>query len=147
MSEVAHAEGIQSLPPIGDPQYPISYAPIQILESIPDSVKFHLVLDQELNDLVNIGHPTKFGFASLLLGSFIGLLPSVFDAFAHLGTNKFEPKDLWLALAATACLFPGLVLAFMSASTAQRARSVVREIRARKTQPRETHSKRRSRRD
>ncbi|WP_271068868.1 hypothetical protein [Caulobacter sp. NIBR1757] len=85
-----------------------STLPFQIFETRPDSITWHFIFDHELDKLVNISRPIALGLSTMLLGAFLGLLPSIADA-VHLAVvhKPVGLFSLFLVAVGVGCLAGG----------------------------------------
>lgn len=78
--------------------------PFQLYETRPSGITYHWIWGHELEKLVNIARPVTLGLATLFAGGFIGLIPSLFEAFDRVGDGvALSPWALSLCMIAALC--------------------------------------------
>lgn len=84
--------------------------PVQILETRPESITWHIIWDHELQNLTNIARPIILGLSTAFLGCFVGLIPLSIDVLDRIDSNKsISVGDVAAVVAA------GISFAFFSA--------------------------------
>lgn len=106
--------------------------PFQVFQTSPSHITCHTIFDYELDRLVNISRPLTVGFATLLLGAALGLLPSVLETVdlttsgRPIGTSK-----LVILLVFGMCFASGCVFGFFAMRGQKDADNIRAEVRAR----------------
>lgn len=106
--------------------------PFQLYQTRPSSITYHWIWDHELEKLVNISRPVTLGLATLFAGGFLGLLPSLFEAFDKVGEGTV--LSLWgLALCMTAalCLAAAIACGFFAYRGQRDAEGICSGVRTR----------------
>src|SRR5690606_19797988 len=89
--------------------------PIQILETRPESITWHVIWDHELEKITNISRPIILGLATTLLGGFLGLLPMSLGVIrASNASSAVTLEGLAAVIVAALCLSGFVALGFFS---------------------------------
>ena len=107
--------------------------PVQILETRPESITWHIIWDHELENLTNISRPIILGLATTFLGCFIGLVPASFDVFER--ASRLDPLSLGAisaVIAAGASLAFSIAFGFFAIRGQRDAWSIKNDIRTRR---------------
>lgn len=107
--------------------------PVQIYETRPESITWHIIWDHELDDITNISRPIILGLSTTFLGCFMGLIPSSLDVLDKV-TNKLPISMAHVgAVAFTAISFAfSVALGFFALRGQQDADRIKQEIRSRR---------------
>lgn len=109
-----------------------SLLPFQLFETRPSSITWHWIWDHELEKLVNISRPITLGLATAFAGCFVGLLPSIFEAFDRVsGGEVLGLGSLVLCMVAAVCLAAGAVCGFFAYRGQVDAQTVCGTVRTR----------------
>ena len=108
-------------------------APVQILETRPKTITWHVIWDHELASLTNISRPITLGLATTFLGGTIGLLPNTMAAVSKaMAGQTIAPGDVPTLIIAGGCAAATVAFGFFGVRGQMDARQIVRTIRNRR---------------
>lgn len=107
--------------------------PVQILETRPESITWHIVWDHELESLTNIARPIILGLATTFLGCFVGLIPLSLDVFENISRKMpVTMGDVSAVIAAGSSLAFFVAFGFFAVRGQRDAWNIKRGIRTRR---------------
>ena len=109
--------------------------PVQLKETRPSSITWHIIWDYELEKLTNISRPIVLGLSTTFLGAVIGFLPTVFGTFERLAANEqIKMTDLFGCIAAGICAAAAIILGIFAWRGQADAQQVKNAVRSREEQ-------------
>jgi hypothetical protein len=107
---------------------------ISLVQTRPDSITLHLIEDHELEAFMNVSRPYSLAAATTSLGGFLGLLPTVLNAFEHRASG-ITTTELVSVVVCAFCLATASVAGTYAVRGLIDANRALRRIRARPTFP------------
>ena len=104
-----------------------------MIETTPESIRFHLIQDSELEALANMSPPTAFGFSMTCFGAFLGLSPESLRAIGRAFESNliFTLYDVIILTLWVTCLVSFLITMIYSGSGGTQVNKTLEAIRQR----------------
>ena len=109
---------------------------ILLIQTTPESIRFHLVEDYELEMLMNFSLPLSFGICMASLGAFLGFTPEAVRIILQAReASLVSLEDLLTALIWVSCLVTSVITGTLVTSGFRKTRAALNDIRSRPANP------------
>lgn len=111
--------------------------PVQLKETRPKSITWHIIWDHELEGLTNISRPIVLGLSTTFLGALFGFTPDIFGLCTRLLSKQIlTASDLFTCVASGCCATAAIIFGYFAIRGQVDAQKIKSGVRSREEEER-----------